>query len=94
LILDEYSLTQKVYPAPGERLLEVVAKGFPQVFEPVVGAACPAVPVNLASGPEQLQIFLALETFHRIFFPWVPVIFFSEKFYLVRPYASSADGWQ
>ena len=72
-------LTQKVYPATGERLLQVIREVFPQVLELVLGTAYPAVPVNFPSGSEHEQIFVTLGALHRYYFPWVSVVLFSEK---------------
>jgi hypothetical protein len=61
-------LAQKVHPAVSEEVFQFVGEVLLQVFESIVGAACPAVPVNLPSCPNQTQIIFTLGTLHRSLF--------------------------
>lgn len=48
-----------------EEVFQLVGEVLLQVFESIRGAACPAVPVNLPSGPNQTQIIITLGTLHK-----------------------------
>ena len=59
-------LTEKVYPALGKEILKVVGYGLLKVLEGIGGAANPAAPGDLPSGPDQAQISVTFGTFHSV----------------------------